>query len=164
MKSALRGSQGAAPASSHSAAPTTKSATKSALRGSHCEALTRRFATRALPKTRSRYQNAAFAQDFPLFLETTHESKTHGSSHLSRNLGTSKITTTSKVLRLPRNLHFEAKPLRSLAPATKSDHHVRKCARRHNESAVATSGRCGQPVLRACAIEVHFEDFERHET
>ena len=34
-----------------------------------------------------------------------------------------------------------------LTPATKSDHHVRKCARRHNESAVAT-----------CAVEMRFED------
>ena len=55
-------------------------------------------------------------------------------------------------------LRSEVKPLRSLAPvttsrlwapkhevsiapATKSDHHVRKCARRHNESAVARSAR-----------------------
>ena len=34
------------------------------------------------------------------------------------------------VLRLPRNLHFEVKPLRSLAPVTKSDHHVGTCATR----------------------------------
>ena len=58
-----------------------------------------------------------------------------------------------KVLHLPRNLHFEVKPLRKVdfkdhestrfpfAPATKSGHHVRKRARHHNESAVATSTR-----------------------
>ena len=68
----------------------------------------------------------------------------------------------SKVLHLPRNLHFEVKPLRSLAPfrknrlepprhevslapATKSGHHVRKCARHHNESPVATSTRASPP-------------------
>ena len=62
----------------------------------------------------------------------------------------------SKVLRLPRNLHIEVKPLRPPAPvtksrvwitraATKSDHNARKCARRHNESAVATSTRRAPP-------------------
>ena len=77
--------------------------------------------------------------------------------HLSRNLSSSTITTMSKVLHLPRNLHFEVKPLLSRkvdfgapkhevshAPATISDHHVRKCARRHNESAVVRSTRRGQ--------------------
>ena len=33
----------------------------------------------------------------------------------------------------------------SLAPATKSDHHARKCARHHNESTVATSTRASPP-------------------
>ena len=35
----------------------------------------------------------------------------------------------------------------SLAPATKSDHHVRKCARHHNESAAAGSTRRGHPAF-----------------
>ena len=91
--------------------------------------------------------------------------------HLSRNLSSSTICAMSKVLRLPRNLHFEVKPLRSLLPVTKSrlgttktrgfpcacHHHDRKCARHHNESAAPTQ------ILRACAVEMHFEDFERHE-
>ena len=47
----------------------------------------------------------------------------------------------------------------SLAPATKSDHHVRKCAQRHNESAVARSTK----ILRACAVDMHFEEFKSHE-
>ena len=68
----------------------------------------------------------------------------------------SKIATMSKVLRLPRNLHYRSDPLHlsrnvdfgppkhelSRVPATKSDHYVRKC---HNESAVATSTRRGHP-------------------
>ena len=75
----------------------------------------------------------------------------------------------SQVLYLPRNLQFEVSrsdPLHlsrkvdfgvpkhemSLAPATKSDPRVRKPARHHNESAVATSARCG--ILRACAVEM----------
>ena len=54
------------------------------------------------------------------FLKTSHMSKSHDSLHLSRNQSTSKITTMSKALCLPRNLHMEVKPLRSLAPVTKS--------------------------------------------
>ena len=41
----------------------------------------------------------------------------------------------------PPNLKHEL----SLAPATKSDHHVQKRVRHHNESAVATSTHCGHP-------------------
>ena len=95
-------------------------------------------------------------------LQTSHMLRSHDSLYLSRNQSASKITTMSKVLRRPRNLHFQVKPLRSLAPvtksrlwtvdhevslaiATKSDHHVRKCARHHNESAVATSTRTSPP-------------------
>ena len=93
----------------------------------------------------------------PRNLQTSHMSKSHDSLHLSRNQSSSTITTKSKVLHLPRNLHFEVKQLGSLAPvtksrlgalkhapATKSDHHVPKCARHHNESAVARSTRCRQ--------------------
>ena len=88
---------------------------------------------------------------------TCPKSKSHDSLHLSRNLSSSTIATMSKLLRLPRKLHFEVKQLRSLAPVTKSrlwstkargfpsDHHVRKCARRHNESAVVRSARPGRP-------------------
>ena len=59
--------------------------------------------------------------------------------------------TMSKVLHLPRKLHFEVKQLRSLAPGPKArgfpcacHENVPKCARRHNESAVARSSRCRQ--------------------
>ena len=94
--------------------------------------------------------------------QTSHVSKSHDSLHLSRNQSTSKITTMSKVLHLPRNLHLKynrSDPLHlsrkldfgapkhevSLAPATQKDHHVRKCAQHHNESAVATSTRRRHP-------------------
>ena len=92
----------------------------------------------------------------PRKLQASHMSESHDLLHLSRNQSSSKITTMSKVLCLPRNLHFEVKPLRSLAPvgksrlwttlapATKSDH-VRKCAWHHNKSAVATRTRRGHP-------------------
>ena len=48
---------------------------------------------------------------------------------------TPKTTAKSRVLCPPRNLQIEIKRLRSPAPApgTKSDHHVRKCVRRHNQ-------------------------------
>ena len=56
----------------------------------------------------------------PRNLQTSHMSKSHDSLHLSRNQSASTIATMSEVLRLPRNLHFELKPLRSLAPVTGS--------------------------------------------
>ena len=56
----------------------------------------------------------------PPNLQTSHMSKSQDSLHLSRNLSSLTITTMSKVLRLPRKLHFEIKHLRSLAPVTKS--------------------------------------------
>ena len=85
----------------------------------------------------------------PRNLQTRHISKSHDSLHLSRNQSSSTITTMSKVLHLPRKLHFEVKKSTlehqkhevSLAPATKSDHQIPKCARHHNESAVARSTR-----------------------
>ena len=111
----------------------------------------------------------------PRNLPRTHISKSHDSLRLSRNLSSLTITAMSKVLHLPRKLHFEGKQLRSLspvtksrpwstslAPATKSDPHVRKCARHHNESAVARSTRRGHPDA-ACAVEVHMDDVKRHE-
>ena len=53
-------------------------------------------------------------------LESPPHVESHDSLHLSRNQSASKTTTTSKVLHLPRNLHFEVSRLRSLAPVTKS--------------------------------------------
>ena len=88
----------------------------------------------------------------PRNLQASHMSKSHDSLHLSRN-----PSSSTKVLHLPRKLHFEVKQLRSkvdfgapkhevsLAPATKSDHHVPKCARHHNESTIARSTRRQPP-------------------
>ena len=42
-------------------------------------------------------------------------------------------------------------------------HHARKSARRHNESAVARTPAADTQILRACAVEMHVADFERHE-
>ena len=51
-----------------------------------------------------------------------------------------------RFLALSRKVDFGApKHEASLAPATKSGHHVPKCTRRHNESAVARSARRGHP-------------------
>ena len=139
MKSAFRGSQSAAPV------------TKSAHRGSQSVALATKSA------------NEPYVQKYD-------------SLHLSRNLSSLTIAVMSKVLHLPRKLSFEVKQLRplhlsrkidfgapkyevSLVSATKSHHHVRKCTRHHNESVVARSTQ----ILRACAIEMHSDDVERHE-
>ena len=93
----------------------------------------------------------------PRNLQTTHISKSHDPLLLSRSLSSSMITTVStvpatktafrsKTARLSRKVDFGApKHEVSLAPATKSDHHVPKCARRHNESAVVTSARSSHP-------------------
>ena len=85
--------------------------------------------------------------------------------HLSRNLSSSTITTMSKVLHLPRKLHFQVKQLRSLAPVTKS--------RLWYQNAHGTTTRAQSPeapasdsatqILRACAVEMHIDDVERHE-
>ena len=76
---------------------------------------------------------------------------------------------------LPQDLHVEVKPLQSPVPALecrrpqgfpvpatkpKSDHQVQKCARDHNGSAVEKSA---HQFLRACAVEMHFEDLEVNE-
>ena len=55
----------------------------------------------------------------------------------------------------PRRSHA---PVTKSAPATKSDHHVRKCTRgRFGAPAAATQ------ISRACAVEMYLEDSERHE-
>ena len=137
--------QSAAPASSSQiAAPATKSAlqgppTKSVLRGSQSAALA----------TKSRYlrlevhkvlrlpqnlhcevhkvlclpRNLRFkvhkALRLPRNLQTSHMSKSHDSLQLSRNQNASKITTCPKCC-ASHDLHFEVKPVRPLAPVTKS--------------------------------------------
>ena len=45
-------------------------------------------------------------------------SKSHDSLHLRQSMP--KTTTTSKVLRLPRNQYIDLNPLRSPVPVTKS--------------------------------------------
>ena len=52
----------------------------------------------------------------PALLQASHMSKSRDSLHLPR----SQSAPISKALRLPRNLHIEAKPLQSPAPASKS--------------------------------------------
>ena len=73
----------------------------------------------------------------------------------------------SKVLRLPRKLDFEVKQLRSLAPVTKSrlwnttiyqNAHGTTTRTQSLEAPAADT-----QIQRACAVEMHFEDFERHE-
>ena len=99
------------------------------------------------------------------------------SLHLSRSQSESKITLPC----LPRNLHLEVKPLRSLAPATKSqtvDHENTRFPLRlprkvttmsenaHGTTTRAQSRQAPAPatqILRACAAEMRLEDFERHE-
>ena len=118
---------------------------QSAFQDSHGAALTRRFAARA-SKDNIKIPKRSF--------RAISESEPHVGFH------------DSKVLHLPRNLHFEVKPLRSFSPVTKSllwttkdtrfplrlprevttmSENVRKCARHHYESAVATSTRSSQP-------------------
>ena len=99
--------------------------------------------------------------------------------HLSRNQSASKITM-SKVLWLTRNLHFEAKSLRSLAPVTKSrlwttktrcPLHLRRkvttmCENEHGTTTKAQSlgaPAAGPQILRARAVEMHVDDFEKRE-
>ena len=128
-KSALQASQSAAPA------------TKSALRNLHFE-VTKYTAPATISENEPRVEKSPFTA--PVHVQ--------------------------KMLRLTRDLHFEGKPLSdpchkvdfgppkhdvSLAPATKSDHHVRKCARRHNESAVATSTHRGPPDFASLPIEIY---------
>ena len=151
-RSTLRGPQSAAPA------------TKSARQDSHHA---------ALPRRRLRQHQDAKTR---VFLRCLNIRATARKSRLTAPATNTKYvltTTMSKVLHLPRNLYIDIKPLRSPAPVTKStldqvsvasatkgDHHVRKCARHHNESAVSKST---QQILRACAVEVHFEDLEVNE-
>ena len=107
--------------------------------------------------------------------------KSHGSLYRSRTESASKITTISKTMRLPRSLHFEVTPLRSLAHVTKSRMWTPQNTRfplrlrrkvttlPKNAHGTTTRGQWRQApatdtqILRACAVEMHFEDFERHE-
>ena len=94
----------------------------------------------------------------PRNLQTSHISKSHDSLRLSRNLSSSTITAMSKVLHencirsktapTPCTCHEKSTLEHQndpLAPTTKSDHHVRKCARHHDGSAVVRSTRRKHP-------------------
>ena len=110
-KSALRGSQSAAPATKsalqgpQSTAPATKSALQSPLS--------------TAPATKSALRGPQSILRLLRFLKTNRMYKSHDSACLSRNERARKITTISKALRLPRSLHLEAQPLRSLPLVTK---------------------------------------------
>ena len=151
--SALRGSQSSAPATKSAlrGSPSAVPATKSAFRGSPGAAF--RGSQSTAPATKS--ANEPQVQKLRFMAPVTKErlEDDHDSDH-------DQSTT------LPRRLHFDAKPLGSLAPITKSrlwttktrgfplrlprkvttmSENSRKCARRHNESTVATSARRGHP-------------------
>ena len=93
-------------------------------------------------------------------LQTSHMSKSDDSLHLSRNLSSSTITTCHENCIDPlhacmsRKVEFGA-PKRevSLAPATKSDHHERKMRTAPQQDERG----------RACAVQMHIDNFERHE-
>ena len=143
-KSALQGPQSAAPA------------TKSAHQDTHHAVLPRRFAARALPKTRSTSQKAAFARGFLRFLKSSHMSKSRLTAPATKSERAEDQHHVQSTAPATINLYIDIKPLQSPAPVTKSshqntkfpfrlprksDHQVRKCARHHNESAVPNSTR-----------------------
>ena len=118
----------------------------------------------------------------PRNLQTSHVSKLHDSVHLSRNLSSSTIASMSKVLRLPRKLHFEAKQLRFFAPVTNLKSTLehqntgfplrqpRKvtavCENAHGATTRAQSLEApASPtqISRAYADEMHVDDFKRYE-
>ena len=103
-KSALRSSQNAAPA------------TKSALRGlQRCACYD--ICTSRFTKCCACHEICASRFTKPRNLQTSHMSKSHDSLHLSRNQSADHVQSTA---RATKNLHFEVKPLRPLAPVTKS--------------------------------------------
>ena len=91
-KTAPQGLQSASPATNSSGPQSTAPAMKSAHHVSLHAALPRQLVQRALPKTTSGCQNAAFAQDVLRFLKTSHMSKSHDSLHLPRNQTTPMTT------------------------------------------------------------------------
>ena len=120
---ALQGPQSAAPPRNlhFEVHKSTACATKSALPGPQTKYCTCHeiFNRSTSPATKLHFKDKVLR--LPQFLlKTTHMSKSQDSLHLSRNWSASKITIMSKALRLPRSLQFKVKPLRSLAPVTKS--------------------------------------------
>ena len=108
------------------------------------------------------------ARCLPRNLQASHMSKSHGSLHLSRNLSSSTITTMSKVLHLPRKLHFEIKTVP--IPCTCHEKLPRKMTTMYQNAHGATTRAqsleapaADTQILRACAVEMHIDDVERHE-
>ena len=114
------------------------------------------------PATKSALQGPHKVLHLPPFLKTNHMSKSHDSLHLSRHQSTSKISTMSKVhapATKSTSKQNRSDPLRACHEKSRlwppkrgfpcachaSDHRAQKCARRHNESAVATSTRRDHP-------------------
>ena len=130
--------------------------TKSARPDSHRAALPRPFAARAVPKTTSRCQNAAFAEGFLRFLKASHVQE----SGFTAPQGPQGVAPATKIaLQSPQSAgpatkseHVKKSQLRTIkvsrAPARKSHHQVQKCGRRRNESAV--SKRCPRQPTRFC--------------
>ena len=108
-------------------------------------------------------------------------SKSHDSLLLPRNQSTQKTTTMSKALRLPRTLLIDIKPLQSPPPVTQKptlDHQktrfrlrlsqkvITKPENAHGTTTRVHSRRAPAPahqILRACAVEMHFEDLKVNE-
>ena len=139
-KSALQGSPSAVPATKSAlrGSPSAVPATKSALAGPPASAAP---ATKSAPKPhvqKSRFTACACHEiEAPRRSPTCPKCCTCHENCISKQ-------NSSGPLHLSRQVAFEHPNTRfplHLAPATKSDHHVRKCAQHHNESPVARSTR-----------------------
>ena len=151
-KSARRGSQSAVPAtkSAHRGSPSALPATKSALRGSPSAVPARKSALQgspsAAPATKS--ANKPHVQKSRFTAPVTDSEIVDDHHHVESAVPATKNCiskyNSSEPLHLSRKVDFGApKHEVSLAAATKSNHHVRKCARHHNESAVALEAPAG---------------------
>ena len=167
-KSALRGSQSAVSATKpdRRAAP----ATKSALRSSQSAAPATKSALHGSQSTAPATKNEPHVQKSRFTAPVAKSESLEDHRHVQSAAPATKSALRSKAALIPCTLHLSRKvdfgPPKhevSLPPATKSDHHVRKCARHHNESAVTTSTTAATQILRACTVEMHFEDFKRRE-
>ena len=100
----------------------------------------------------------------PQNLQTSHMPKSHDSLHLSRNLSSSRMTTMSKVLRAPRKVDFGApKHEASLAPPRKVTTMCKNACGTTTRAQSLEAPAAATQTLRACAVEMHFDDFEKHE-
>ena len=153
-------------------------ATNSALQDSHGAALPKVFRRKSASKDNIKIPKRSF-RAFTRFLKRTHVQKSR-SLHLSRYQSASKITTMSTELRLPRNLHIEKNtpipctcheqstldhhntrfPLRLPQTVTTMPENVHGATTRVQSRQAPT---VPHQIVRACAVEMHFEDFERHE-